>query len=330
MATTAAQQIALDNDLVALEKQVEIGKCNMRIDPEKTQKEPHLSSCFGRSCSYYMLSSFSYHCKCSIFREILQICLRLTYQEFDEPPFEAEILSFIKELGHIGNIKNITTVVIDHMHQPWRTFALIINKCLSGKITGLGTIRLSRAQILWGMYYKRNIDYVALLWEDIAFRIDNKDVKKLEKINDYSKDTRLSSLSDLSCIRYWSCNSNPKRIYKKHDSPMIKTTTTSPKETPSKKKSAPAKKDVFLKNPLRKQSTAVQIRDTPGVSVSKKKALATIDKRKCIDLPSEAALLEDTQMEKVLKQSKRKTHSLQPSGSGDGVGSQPKVSDEPK
>ncbi|GJW71507.1 hypothetical protein Tco_0128424, partial [Tanacetum coccineum] len=39
-ATTAAQQIALDNSLVAPEKQVEIGKCNMRIDPPKNQKEP--------------------------------------------------------------------------------------------------------------------------------------------------------------------------------------------------------------------------------------------------------------------------------------------------
>nr|GEW70668.1 retrovirus-related Pol polyprotein from transposon TNT 1-94 [Tanacetum cinerariifolium] len=39
MTTTAAQQVALDNTLVPLEKRVEIGKCNMRIDPAKTQKE---------------------------------------------------------------------------------------------------------------------------------------------------------------------------------------------------------------------------------------------------------------------------------------------------
>ncbi|GKD93433.1 hypothetical protein Tco_1373270 [Tanacetum coccineum] len=40
MATTATQQIALDNALVSPDKQVEIGKCNMRINSEKTQKEP--------------------------------------------------------------------------------------------------------------------------------------------------------------------------------------------------------------------------------------------------------------------------------------------------
>ncbi|GJX01092.1 hypothetical protein Tco_0185005 [Tanacetum coccineum] len=40
MTTTAAQQVALDNALVPLKKQVDIGKRNMRIDPTKTQKDP--------------------------------------------------------------------------------------------------------------------------------------------------------------------------------------------------------------------------------------------------------------------------------------------------
>nr|GEU71042.1 hypothetical protein [Tanacetum cinerariifolium] len=34
-----AQQVALDNDLVSTEDRIEIHKCNMRIDPTKTQKE---------------------------------------------------------------------------------------------------------------------------------------------------------------------------------------------------------------------------------------------------------------------------------------------------
>ncbi|GJU61559.1 hypothetical protein Tco_1243394, partial [Tanacetum coccineum] len=52
--------------------------------------------------------------------------------------------------------------------------------------------------------------------------------------------------------------------YKKAASRMIKTTTTSPKETPSKKKFAPAKKDVSSKKRSRRQSAGVRIRDTPG------------------------------------------------------------------
>nr|GEW84821.1 hypothetical protein [Tanacetum cinerariifolium] len=52
------------------------------------------------------------------------------------------------ELGYKGAIGSVTEVFTNHMHQPWRTFAAIINKCLSGKTTGLHKIRLSRAQIL--------------------------------------------------------------------------------------------------------------------------------------------------------------------------------------
>ncbi|GKC76517.1 hypothetical protein Tco_1127291 [Tanacetum coccineum] len=40
MTTTVAQQVALDNALLPIEKQFEIGKCNLRIDLAKTQKEP--------------------------------------------------------------------------------------------------------------------------------------------------------------------------------------------------------------------------------------------------------------------------------------------------
>nr|GEV23431.1 hypothetical protein [Tanacetum cinerariifolium] len=44
------------------------------------------------------------------FREMLQICLRIPNQQFDELPFEAEILTFLRELGHSGEIKMITDV----------------------------------------------------------------------------------------------------------------------------------------------------------------------------------------------------------------------------
>ncbi|GKD54155.1 hypothetical protein Tco_1287542 [Tanacetum coccineum] len=43
-------------------------------------------------------------------------------------------------------------------------------------------IRLSHAQILWGMFHKKNIDYVCLLWEDLLFQVRNKDAKKTNKM----------------------------------------------------------------------------------------------------------------------------------------------------
>nr|GFA10268.1 hypothetical protein [Tanacetum cinerariifolium] len=77
------------------------------------------------------------------FREMLHICSRILNQPFDELPFEEEILAFLRNLGHSGKIKKITDVNINKLHQPWRSFATVINKFLSGKSTGYDSLRLS-------------------------------------------------------------------------------------------------------------------------------------------------------------------------------------------
>ncbi|GJV03240.1 retrovirus-related pol polyprotein from transposon TNT 1-94 [Tanacetum coccineum] len=84
------------------------------------------------------------------FRDMLKIFPKLPGQKFEEPPLEEDILSSIRDLGHTGEIKFLSDVNVNHMHQPWRSFVAIINKCLSGKTTALENLRLSRAQILWG------------------------------------------------------------------------------------------------------------------------------------------------------------------------------------
>nr|GEV24680.1 hypothetical protein [Tanacetum cinerariifolium] len=146
MTTTAAQQVSLDNALVLLKKRVKIGKCNMRIDPAKTQKESTYQVLLDA-----LALTICYHAFL-ITADVLEIHMhqfqftinkkdstsyRLPTQEFDALPSDEEIVSFIKELGHKGDIKSITEVVVDHMYQPWRTFVAIINKCFSRKTTGL-------------------------------------------------------------------------------------------------------------------------------------------------------------------------------------------------
>nr|GEW11467.1 hypothetical protein [Tanacetum cinerariifolium] len=67
---------------------------------------------------------------------------------------------------------------INKLHQPWRSFAAIINKCLTGKSSGYDSLRLSQAQILWGLYHKRNVDFAYLMWEDFVYQLEHKDTKK--------------------------------------------------------------------------------------------------------------------------------------------------------
>nr|GEW52646.1 hypothetical protein [Tanacetum cinerariifolium] len=107
--------------------------------------------------------------------------------------------------------------------------------------------------------------------------------------------------------------------------------------SPSKKLSPvleeePAKKPMQAKKPGKKSTNmptvGVVIKDTPSVSILKKKALAKVDRGKGMDLLFDVALLEATQLKKALKKSKQETHKLYAIGSGDGVSSQPKVPNE--
>nr|GFC41134.1 hypothetical protein [Tanacetum cinerariifolium] len=82
------------------------------------------------------------------FRDMLHICLRVHGQSFAEPPFKEEILAFIRFLGHSATIKTLTDVNINKLYQPWRSFAVIFNKYLTGKSSGYDSLRLSQAQIL--------------------------------------------------------------------------------------------------------------------------------------------------------------------------------------
>ncbi|GKA16550.1 hypothetical protein Tco_0696297 [Tanacetum coccineum] len=110
------------------------------------------------------------------------ICPRVQGRDLDALPSEEDTMSFLRELGHTGVINSLNDVVVNQMHQPWRTFDALIKRGLSGKTSGLDKLRLSRAQILWGMYYQKNVDYVELLWEDFIYQIDNKVYKKQEKM----------------------------------------------------------------------------------------------------------------------------------------------------
>ncbi|GJR90889.1 hypothetical protein Tco_0214900 [Tanacetum coccineum] len=134
MEISIADQIALDDALVAPADRLKIGKCNLRLSSDVTSK--------GTTPS-----SISYD---SVLRK------------FEEPPLLEGDSTFLASLGHSGEIRKITDVNVNKLHQPWRSFAAIINKCLSGK-PSYDSLRLSQAQILWGMYNKKNVDYAYLL-----------------------------------------------------------------------------------------------------------------------------------------------------------------------
>nr|GFA77896.1 hypothetical protein [Tanacetum cinerariifolium] len=69
---------------------------------------------------------------------------------------------------HSHDIRYLTDVNVNKLYQPWRSFASVINKCLTGKSSGVDSFRLSQAQMLWGFYHRINIDFAYLIWEDFV------------------------------------------------------------------------------------------------------------------------------------------------------------------
>ncbi|GJS99496.1 hypothetical protein Tco_0820666 [Tanacetum coccineum] len=144
-----------------------------------------------------------------------------------------------------------------------------------------------------------------------------------EMINQYIKDSKAYK----TYLDFAIGKSTPKkaRKFKKVASPSKKLSHVLEEEEPAmkpKRAKKPAKKSTIV------PTAGAVIRDTPGVFVSKKRATTKADRGKGMYLLYEATLLEVVELKKTLKKSKLETHMLHGSGSGDGVGSQPKVLDE--
>ncbi|GJR32027.1 hypothetical protein Tco_1108259, partial [Tanacetum coccineum] len=264
-----------------------------------------------------------------VLREILNICPKVPGKEFDEPRTEEEALSFIHELGHSGEIRYITDVVVDHLHQPWRTFASIINKCLYGKVSGLDKIRLSRVQIHWGMYYKKNLDFVALIWEDLAYQIDNIYSKKQDKML-YPIFTKIIIHHFLTKHKSISWRNKMFMHTAKDDSVLalldsdayktyyaIASGAEPPMSRKSQKKSDSAIS--YEESPSKKKSPKVKKVSTAKPKPTKKKAPVKADRGKGLNVLSKVSLSEAAQLKEATKRSKKDFHISQASGPGDGT-----------
>ncbi|GJQ90619.1 hypothetical protein Tco_0001758 [Tanacetum coccineum] len=137
MDTTKAQQKALEDALIAPENRLKIRKCNRRLSPTLKSNEPtiHVALDALKLTPFYnafevsadvleiymqefwatvtkhhfslrfKMNGKSHTVNVNNFRDMLKICPKLSGQKFEDPPFEEEIRSFIRDLGHTGEIK---------------------------------------------------------------------------------------------------------------------------------------------------------------------------------------------------------------------------------
>nr|GEW57969.1 hypothetical protein [Tanacetum cinerariifolium] len=104
MDITIDQQVALDEALVPHASRFRIGK------------KFWATAIVHHHSIHFKINNKKHIVNLEYFREMLQICPRIPNQQFDELHFEEEILAFLKELGHSGEIKMITDV---NWHFAW-------------------------------------------------------------------------------------------------------------------------------------------------------------------------------------------------------------------
>ncbi|GKC97419.1 hypothetical protein Tco_1167694 [Tanacetum coccineum] len=133
MNLVAAQQVALENDLVAHKKRLKIEKCNARIEFSKPQ----------RKTTY----------------QVTLDALKLS------PCYPAFLIT--------AKVPKV------YMHQFWNTIKKI-------KDTDAYQFKLDKKKFridTEGMFYQKNVDFVALLWENFMFQADNKEISFARKEN---------------------------------------------------------------------------------------------------------------------------------------------------
>ncbi|GJT65069.1 hypothetical protein Tco_1016549 [Tanacetum coccineum] len=142
--STRAEQITLDDALVAPANRLKIGKSNIRLSSDLKSKKATLQVVYDvlKLTPFYKAFKITTDVPEIYMQEqMLQICPKLHDQAIEETiPFEEEILTFLRDLVYSGEIKVITDVNVNKLHQPWRSFAAVISKFLSGKSTGYDSL----------------------------------------------------------------------------------------------------------------------------------------------------------------------------------------------
>nr|GFA43256.1 hypothetical protein [Tanacetum cinerariifolium] len=132
--------VALDEALVPSTQRLRIGRSNFRLPSDIQSKEPTLQVATAKLHQHsigFKMDTRKHVLNLEAFREMLHISPRIPGQSFAELPFEEEILEFLRFLEHSTQIKTLTDVNVNKLYQPWRSFAAVINKCLTGKSSGI-------------------------------------------------------------------------------------------------------------------------------------------------------------------------------------------------
>nr|GEV12949.1 hypothetical protein [Tanacetum cinerariifolium] len=310
--TTIDQQVVMDEALVPHAQRLRIGKSIFRLLSDIKSKESTLQLVYDvlRICPFF-----------KAFLVTVDVP-KIYMQEFwaTATVHHHAIRFKMDNKKHIVNLESFRDMLLI-CPRPWRSFATIINKCLTGKSSGYDSLRLSQAQILWGLYHKRNIDYAYLMWKDFVYQVEHKNSKKSNEMyylrftkviihHFMSKDpsiprrNKFGALLPIELTNEEIRNSNP---YKEYYKVATGVTPPKPKACVWKTRSS---SDTTVTPPTAAAG--------PRLTTSTKgKQVAKATKAKSISSLSEVAMTEAQLLKLATKRSLQQTHISQASVSGD-------------
>nr|GEW72724.1 integrase, catalytic region, zinc finger, CCHC-type, peptidase aspartic, catalytic [Tanacetum cinerariifolium] len=240
-------------------------------------------------------------------RENMHICPRLPGQTFDELLFEEEILAFLRFLGHSGKIKRLTDVNINKLHQLWRSFAAIINQCLSGKSTGYDSLRFIKVIIHYFMTKDPSIPRRKKVnWNYVR---DDQMFTTIKLVSRHQNTQQFGAMLPIKLTNKDIRNSD---AYKEYYAVATRVVPPNTKASVQKTKSG-------------SDTTVTLLTATAGTRLStstKGKQPAKASKEKSLTVLSEVAMTEVEQLKLAMKRSLQQTYISQASGSGvdEGIG----------
>ncbi|GKB62636.1 hypothetical protein Tco_0918822 [Tanacetum coccineum] len=169
------QQIALDDALVAPTNRLTIGKTDVL---EIYMQEFWVTVTVHHHSIHFKMNNKKHIVNLEYLREMLQICPKLSDQQFEEPPFEEEIITFLRDLGHSEEIKGMYHKKnVDYAYLLWEDFVYQVENKNVKRSNEMYYTRFTRLSL--GM---RTHSYMVLFFPD---ELTNEAIKDSESYKEY-------------------------------------------------------------------------------------------------------------------------------------------------
>nr|GFA49224.1 hypothetical protein [Tanacetum cinerariifolium] len=140
-----------DEKWVPTKESVKISTTKVRLEtivPEKDETFQVIIDVTSINSYEFLLANKKCLVDALVFQKILDICSRVQGVDFTKVSDDESTPIFLIDLGYKGPLYKYPSMFVDHMHQPWRALAVIINKCFSGKSVSNDRLRKSRIDII--------------------------------------------------------------------------------------------------------------------------------------------------------------------------------------